>query len=86
MSDRILIKDLENLCSDLNELCGFGRKPVYSTLGAYNVGMAYGGYRLERYANTSGGINVISPNGYGTKKQLYKFLQGYVENERANRV
>jgi hypothetical protein len=66
---RITDKDLEYLLNAINarmiEKDGTGAQQ-------YQLGFAYGGCKLE----TKGGGRTISHNGYGTKRELYTFMQG----------
>ena len=75
MSDRITQKDLENLLARINEKAGFKGKIEYGTSGAYILSYAYGGVKLEQYVQ-GGGVRTVSTNGYGTKRQLFNFMQG----------
>jgi len=75
MSNRITEKQLESMVESINAKRG----KAYKEEGFLQIGMAYGGYRLEEWTapNKFGqGIRVISPDGYGTKRQLYGFLCG----------
>lgn len=73
--ERIKMSDLEYQVQHLNAVRGI-KHAGYNTPNAYHIGQAYGGYRLEMCTGENGGIRVISPNGYGTKRELYNFLQG----------
>lgn len=76
MSNRISEKQLEAMIDRLNVVAGL----TYKQEGFLQMGMAYGGYRLEQFtapSNAGQGIRVISPDGYGTKRQLHTFLTGY---------
>lgn len=72
MTNRITQKDLEQMVYRLNG----NTEPQYSTVGAYALSYAYGGVKLIQYINTSGAQREISRDGFGTKRQLYGFLQG----------
>ena len=62
----------------LNYCMGFTDEQIKNReIGVYVLDSAYGGYRLDRIINTSGGVHVISPDGYGTKRELYNFLCCY---------
>lgn len=76
MTNRITQSDLDYQVSALNENAGFGPNPKYSTIGAYTLSYAYGGVQLQQYANESGGVRTISLGGYGTKRELYHFMNG----------
>ena len=84
MKQRITLVELNQMVDKLNLATNSPR--TYSTLinkkfnihvGHYSVGGAYGGYRLERTATTSGAVDVISQDGYGTKRQLHTFLSTF---------
>ena len=91
--NRITNKDLEIRIEFLNKITD---SPLeYSTLvnagGAekyiininhYHIDGAYGGVKLVRTVNASGGIEVISRNGFGTKRELYTFLNAYIDGIR----
>jgi hypothetical protein len=72
MSNRITEKDLEWLLKAINarmiERDGTGAQQ-------YQLGFAYGGCKLE----TKGGGRSVSHDGYGTKRQLYTFMQGFLD-------
>lgn len=88
MSNRITItnSDLERLVKRINEATGNALE--YSTkgddgkyithIGNYHLDYAYGGVRLVQTMNDGGGIRVISTCGYGTKRELYQWLQAYL--------
>lgn len=75
MTNRITMKDLEILLSNLNEKAVNMSNPPYGTVNAYTFSQAYGGIKLEQYCN-SGGVRTISTGGYGTKRELYNFMRG----------
>lgn len=66
----VSIKALEAQVKQLNKLEGFDN-PKYSTVGAYTLDGAYGGWQLQRYCNESGGVSTISKGGYISKRELY---------------
>lgn len=78
MSNRITQKDLEYLVEYLNKAKGFV-KPSYDTVGSYRLDYAYGGVKLVLVVNEYGSIRAVSTDGYGTKRQLYTFMQGMQE-------
>ena len=61
---------LENQVKQLNKLNGFDN-PKYSTIGAYTLDGAYGGWQVQQYVNDAGGVSVISKGGYISKRELY---------------
>ena len=67
---------LNILIEDINENLGFGRNPKWSTVGSIGLDWAYGGVKVVKYTNESGGERDISCHGYGTKKQAGIFLEG----------
>jgi hypothetical protein len=76
-SNRITQKDLEVLVKDINNLSGF-ENPTYRTVGSYQLSYAYGGVKLVKIGNESGGQTTVSNSGYGTKRELYIFLRGFL--------
>lgn len=60
------------------EYCESGDKKRVINIGHYHIDGAYGGVKLVRTCNTSGGIDEISRNGFGTKRELYNFLNAYI--------
>lgn len=77
---RITKSDLDYQVGNLNENAGFERNPKYSTIGAYTLDYAYGGVQLQQYVNPCGGVRTISIGGYGTKRELYNFMNGMLSN------
>lgn len=75
---RISMKAIESLVRQLNKLEGF-ENPKYSTVGAYTIDGAYGGWQLQRYCNESGGVSTISKGGYTSKRDLYNQVSVLVE-------
>ena len=69
---------LESLVKQLNKVAGFDN-PKYSTVGAYTLDGAYGGWQLQQYCNESGGVSVISKGGYVPKRELYNQLGAMLE-------
>ena len=82
---RITDKHLDGMVDRLNELTG---NPVtsYTTIdgklkaniGNYHTYHAYSGVELHQMMNEGGGVNVISRDGCGTKRQLYTFLESLI--------
>ena len=80
MSNRITQKDLQSIVDDLNSAKGFDPKECetsYKHINSYQLDFAYGGVKLVQIKSTGGGQISISPNGYGTKRELYTFLRGF---------
>lgn len=82
MSNRVTNKDLKTLVDQLNRKSKCSTDPYTNgkaNVGTYYIDGAYGGVRLVQLVNESGGIRVISPFSYGTKRELYVFLSGMLE-------
>lgn len=77
-------RELEILIKQINEKTGSPQEHyiredsgrLRAQVGHYYLSSAYGGVKLERVVNESGGCEAVSRDGYGTKKQLGTFLQG----------
>ena len=83
---RITNAMLDGRVKYLNEVTGNASKPYtnngsshVANIGNYHISSAYGGVELERMYNSGGGITTISHDGYGTKKQLYAFLNAFID-------
>jgi hypothetical protein len=70
MNNTIKQKDLEILVDRLNTNNGI-KDAKHNTPNSYQLDMAYGGYKLVKVCNESGGVSTISSGGYGTKRELY---------------
>lgn len=46
--------------------------------GNYHLDYAYGGVKLVQTCNEHGGISTISTGGYGTKRELYNWMQAFL--------
>ena len=68
--ERITQRDLEAVVNRLNAREGF-KDAKYSTVGAYCLDGAYGGWQLQKYVNECGGVTTISTGGYVSKRELY---------------
>ena len=77
MDIRITDKDLQKLVNLINDLKGF-KDVKYNTVGAYIIHFSYGGVSLAQVINNGGGVIDISQGGYGTRKELYIFLKGFL--------
>ena len=91
--ERITNKDLERLLVAINTMTGNAKEPyskqtVASPLGVpqekyvanagnYHIDAAYGGVKLVQMCE-GGGVRTISPGGYGTKRELYNYMQAYI--------
>ena len=49
-----------------------------ANIGNYHLDYAYGGVRLVRMVNKQGGIEEISGTGFGTKRELYAWMQAFL--------
>ena len=83
--ERIKQAWLENGVRNLNIANGFGANPKYSTIGAYTLDGAYGGWQLQQYCNESGGVSVVSRGGYVSKRELYDQICAIMEYEASKR-
>lgn len=75
---RITERDLNNLLAAINTKAGHGPNPPYNTPGAYTLAGAYGGWKLEQYANTGGGVHTISTGGYVPKRELHNQMRAFL--------
>lgn len=82
---RISIKDLEFQVARINKLTGSPQTAytkhqgkLTSNVGHYHLDQSYGGVQLVRMDNQSGGIEVISRNGYGTKRVLSVWMDAFI--------
>lgn len=84
--NRTSIKALRILVNELNKLTGMPLEystkdkngKLKSNVGHYHISQAYGGYRLDQVVNDAGAIEVVSRDGYGTKRQLESFLRAFI--------
>ena len=85
--ERIKQKDLEILVERINKATNSPLKAYRrdnptgkytGNVGHYSLDYAYGGVKLVRMVNQSGGIRVISTGGFGTKRELYHWLQAFL--------
>lgn len=84
MATRITNKELDILVNKLNTLTNNPLKPYEYTDGKcipqpgnYHLDAAYGGIKLCQQCE-SGGSRNISTQGYGTKKEMYHFLEAII--------
>jgi len=81
MTKRITNADLEFVVRQINEALGQPTEPYtrdengkfQSVAGVYTLGGAYGGVRLERIANSGGGVHTITH--YDTKRNTYNAMR-----------
>ena len=81
---RVSIKQLEDLCTYINELKGTPIKPYdriegqfKANIGNYHLYQAYGAVGLHRMCNDGGGITEIL--SLSTKKELYDKMHAYIK-------
>ena len=82
MSDGVTNKDLEYLRDRINKATDSptegGTKDdagkYRSNVGHYCLSGAYGGVKLERIVSDGGGVETVSKQGFGTKRQLYDWM------------
>ncbi len=82
---RITIKNLEYQVERINQLTGSPLTAytkidgkLTANIGHYHLDQAYGGIKLIRMYNEGGGIEEITRNGFGTKKELYYQLDAII--------
>ena len=84
--NRITTAQLENLVKRINERTGsplttYTKNKDGATranIGNYYLDWAYGGVKLDRVCNEGGGVNSISNAGFGTKRELYNWMQAFL--------
>lgn len=83
---RITEKDLEAVARRLNIITG-SPEHVYTkhsdgkyraNVGNYHISYEYGGYRLDRIDNESGGVSCPIIRGHVSKRELYGLMQAYI--------
>lgn len=74
--ERITQKHLEAVLKRINAKAGFDN-PKYSEVGSYTLDWAYGGVKLERFVNTSGGVTSIT-QGFDTKRNTYNLMHSFL--------
>lgn len=82
---RITQKDLEYTVERINEITSSPKTSwtrdengCKANVGNYHLDYAYGGVRLVRMSNEHGGIRCISTDGYGTKRELFNWMQAFI--------
>ena len=82
---RITHKDLEFLIDRINKatkspLAAYTKtdKEYKANIGNYHLDGAYGGVKLVRVCSDGGGIEEISLGGFGTKRELYQWMQAFL--------
>lgn len=92
MYNRITQKDLEYLVKRINEATDSpiepythiegknGKKGKFAgNIGNYHLDYAYGGVKLVRMCSDGGSISNVSFGGFGTKRELYNWMQAFLE-------
>lgn len=85
MTNRITQADLERLVVAINMGTGNPCEPYkkdasgkhVAQAGNYHLSYAYGGVALEQMCK-GGGVRRISSTGYGTKRELYQWMQAFI--------
>lgn len=81
MSNRITQSDLESLVDRINKATDSPTEPYTGgkgNVGNYHLSYAYGGVKLYRMDNGRGGVRTISTGGYGTKRELYVWMDAFL--------
>lgn len=81
MSNRITIKDLENLCAKVNAAAGAPSQAWVSgkaQIGNYHIYQAYGAFALHRMKSEEGGALTVI--GLTTKRDLYRDMWGVLND------
>jgi hypothetical protein len=82
---RVTIKQLESQVSRINQLTGSPAEPytriegkLTGNIGNYHLDQAYGGIKLVRMCNESGGISLVSREGYVNKGKLSTWMGAFI--------
>lgn len=81
---KITQRDLEAVLKRINSKAGHGEAPKYSTIGAYLLDGAYGGWKLAQYCNEHGGQRDIT-SGFCPKKELYYQMHAFLNGMEAGK-
>jgi len=89
--DSITQKDLETLTEHINKATDSPLEPhkrngkkgerkagFTANVGHYYLNYAYGGVKLLRIYNESGGVETVSTIGYATKRELYNWMRAFL--------
>lgn len=81
MAIRISEKDLQGMVDRLNRVTN--SPATYSgkdgaNVGHYTLGMAFGGYQLQRVTSKGGACTTPLGGGYCTKKELYEKVYTFI--------
>ena len=89
---RITQKDLEYLVERINKITGSPATPYTTTKETkdikanahnYHLDYACGGVKLVQMVNHGGGIREISRGGFGTKRELYHWMNAFLAGHSA---
>ena len=86
MSQRITERDLQGMINRLNRVTNspatYSDKQAdgkfKSNVGHYHLDFAYGGVKLMRTVNESGGVTCPISMGYETKKDAYYMIHAFI--------
>ena len=86
MSNRITQSDLEHRVKQINEVTDSSSEPytkdrdgqLAANIGNHHLDYAYGGVRLVKMVNLGGAITVLSNGGFGTKRELYNWMDAFL--------
>lgn len=88
MAQRITDTDLRILCERLNKLTGSPEQPyayedrpggdLVAQVGNFHISYAYGGARLHRMSNTSGGVTTPLNTGHVSKRELWEKIHAFM--------
>jgi hypothetical protein len=86
---RITMRDLEAVVRRINDVTGSPVEPYktvnkkhISNIGNYHLDGAYGGWKLVRMMNESGGIKEVT-YGFVSKRELYNLMHSYLNGLEA---
>jgi hypothetical protein len=77
---RITEKDLQAVVDRINRTTGSPMK--WGDVGNYQLDGAYGGWRLVRVVNKSGGVTDIT-SGYRSKRDVYDLMHSWLRGWEA---
>lgn len=93
MSQRITQRDLDAVIKRLNNLTHSPLEPYSKSItgkftaniGCYHLDQAYGGNKLVRMQNASGGISDVLSTGFVSKRELYNHIQSFIRGIEAKK-
>ena len=91
MRDRITRDNLEYLVKKINTLTNSPQEPysvnedgkLKANIGNYHIDGAYGGVKMNRMSNPSGGVSAVSIGGFIPKRGLYNQLLAFISGIEA---